>query len=234
MKTKILRNLFVILAVGWAAVLLPLDAGAGPTSKAVQLAGRIGRGRGGVERADSEHNFRAPRNVVGATTAAAREAALASYPHFRLVDLGTLGGPNAYTVFPAVMLNNRGENIAQASTDILDPYPFTFADDLIWHGIYKAPNGMVSDLGALTSVAQSLPVWISGNGFIVGTSENGLLDDTADFPQLRPVRWDLAHNLVDLGTFGGNTGWLPQSITKDRSPATPRTRFQKTQTWHRS
>jgi probable HAF family extracellular repeat protein len=129
------------------------------------------------------------------------------YPRYRLVDLGTLGGDNAFTVLPAVTLNNRGENIAQASTDILDPYPFTIQDEFIWHGILRQPGGVVSDLGALAGVAQSLPVWISGNGFIAGMSENGLLDDTVDFPQLRPVFWDRARNPHDLGTFGGNTGF---------------------------
>ena len=112
MKPKILRNPFLTLAVGWAAVLLPLDAGAGPTSKAAQFASRIGRNRGSVERTDSQHNTPAVRNIVDAATAVATEAALASYPHFRLIDLRTLGGPNAFTVPSAVTLNNRGENIA--------------------------------------------------------------------------------------------------------------------------
>ena len=129
------------------------------------------------------------------------------YPRFRLIDLGTLGGANAFTVLPAVTLNNRGENIAQASTDVLDPNPFTFQDEFIWHGILSNANGVVRDLGALPGVNQSQPVWISDNGLIVGTSENGLLDETADFPQLRPVLWDSARNIHNLGTFGGNTGW---------------------------
>lgn len=130
-----------------------------------------------------------------------------SYPRFRLIDLGTLGGQNAFTVLPAVTLNNRGENIAQASTNVLDPHPFTFADEFIWHGILSNANGVVRDLGALPGVNQSLPVWISDNGLIVGASENGLVDETADFPQLRPVLWDSARHIHDLGTFGGNTGW---------------------------
>ena len=179
---------------------------AGATIRA-HLAARSPRAPGSVERLDAAAGPSSAKQTVDAQTLVATQAALATYPRYRLVDLGTLGGANAVTILPAVPLNNRGENIAQASTEILDPYPFTFTDDFIWHGIYRGPNGALSDLGALTSVAQSLPVWISGNGFIAGTSENGLLDDTADFPQLRPVFWDRAHNLHDLGTFGGNTGW---------------------------
>ena len=52
-----------------------------------------------------------------------------------------------------------------------------------------------------------ISVWISNNGFIVGMSENALLDPLTDFPQLRPVLWDRDRNIRDLGTFGGNTGW---------------------------
>ena len=129
------------------------------------------------------------------------------YPRYRLVDLGTLGGPNSGHVEAAVTLNNRGDVIAIASTATLDPYPFTIQDEFIWHGILSNRNGIVRDLGALPGVNQSLPVWISDRGWIVGMSENGLLDPLTDFPQLRPVLWDTARNIHDLGTFGGNTGW---------------------------
>jgi probable HAF family extracellular repeat protein len=129
------------------------------------------------------------------------------YPRYRLIDLPTLGGPNSGQVGPAVTLNNRGEAIAIASTDTLDPNPFTLQDEFIWHGILSDANGLVRDLGALPGTNQSLPVWISGSGLIVGASENGLIDETVDFPQLRPVFWDRSRNIHDLGTFGGNTGW---------------------------
>ncbi len=190
--------------------LLALESNANPA----RFAPRSRQTRGGVERAD----YMVPRSAAARSSVqrkvdgralAAKEATPASYPSYRLIDLGTLGGPNAFTVVPAVTLNNRGENIAQASTGQADPFPDSgFTDDgTIWHAVLTYGNGVVRDLGALTEVAQSLPVWISESGLIVGASENGLLDDTADFPQLRPVLWDRAHNLHDLGTFGGNTGW---------------------------
>jgi len=181
---------------------------AGATIQA-QLATRSARAHGSVERLDSGAARSSANRTFDPQTSAASQAALATYPHFRLIDLGTLGGPNAFTVLPAVTLNNRGENIAQGSTGIPDPFPdseFT-PDGTIWHGMLRGPNGVVSDLGALTSAAQCIPVWLGGNGFIVGVSENGLFDDTADFPQLRPVFWDRTRSLHDLGTFGGNTGF---------------------------
>jgi len=132
-----------------------------------------------------------------------------NYPRYRLIDLGALGGDNAFTVLPGVTLNNRGENIAQGSNGVPDPFPDTeFTDDgTVWHGMLTTASGPVRDLGALPGINQSIPVWISGTGLIVGISENGLLDETADFPQLRPVWWDGARNIHDLGTFGGNTGF---------------------------
>ena len=133
----------------------------------------------------------------------------AGYPRYRLIDLGPLGGDNAFTVLPGVTLNNRGQNIAQGSTGVPDPFPDAeFTDDAtIWHGMLATANGIVRDLGALPGTNQSLSVWISDTGLIVGISENGLIDNTVDFPQLRPVLWDSARNLHDLGTFGGNTGF---------------------------
>jgi probable HAF family extracellular repeat protein len=173
---------------------------------------RFTRKHGSVERADHvapKSRDAASRPQRDARQTEATAAALKSYQRYRLIDLGTLGGQNAFTVLPAVTLNNRGDNIAQASTGQADPFPDSgFTDDgTIWHGILSNANGVVRDLGALTGVAQSIPVWISDNGLIVGTSENGLLDETADFPQLRPVLWDSARHLHDLGTFGGNTGF---------------------------
>jgi probable HAF family extracellular repeat protein len=206
MKTKILRNLFLTLAVGWAAVLLPVNAGAGPTSKAALLASRIGRTRGGVERADSLHNTRAARNFVDATNGAAAKAASQSYPHFRLIDLGTLGGDNAFTVVASKMLNNRGQNAAQASTGVPDPFDpeFWLQDGTIWHAILSTGNGIVYDLGGIDG-NQSVPVWLAENGLIAGLGENGLFDDVGGFPQVRALLWDKHHILYDLGTLGGNT-----------------------------
>jgi probable HAF family extracellular repeat protein len=128
------------------------------------------------------------------------------YPRYRLINLGTLGGPNSSHEAAVVSLNNRGDAFAVASTDTLDPYPFTLQDEFIWHGILSNTNGIVTDLGALPGINQSIPLWITENGLIAGLSGNGLIDDLTGFPQMRPVLWDHAGNIHDLGTFGGNTG----------------------------
>jgi probable HAF family extracellular repeat protein len=136
--------------------------------------------------------------------------AVPDYPRYRLIDLGTLGGPNASTTFPAVALNNRGQVIAFASTATLDSNPFTIQDEFIWHGILSDGTGVVRDLGALPGTNQSLASGISANGLITGFSENGLLDPLTGFPQLRAVLWDSSLRITDLGTLGGNVSVADQ------------------------
>jgi probable HAF family extracellular repeat protein len=158
----------------------------------------------------------APLLALGATgvvNAATDDRSVApDYPHYRLIDLGTLGGPNAVTsCFPCVMLNNRGEVIATASTTTLDPYPFTFQDEFIWHGMLSNATGVVRDLGALPGTNQSLATGISANGLIAGISENGLLDPLTGFPEARAVLWDQSFRITELGTLGGNVSVADQA-----------------------
>ena len=147
---------------------------------------------------------------------ARRVPAPPGYPRYRLVDLGTLGGANSSQVFPAVSMNNRGEVIAFSSTGIPDPLDPSLQDGFIWHGILSNASGVVHDLGALPGVNQSLAGGISRNGLIAGISTNGLLDPLTDFPELRAVMWDSAHNIHDLGTLGGNSSQATQVNSRGR------------------
>ncbi len=133
----------------------------------------------------------------------------AGYPRYRLIELGTLGGANGMPVFPGVTLNDRGEVIAQASTNTLDPDP-GLQDDFIWHGILSGASGAVHDLGALPGINQSFPSGISANGLIAGFSTNGQIDALTGFPELRAVSWDAKQSIIDLGTLGGNTSIASQ------------------------
>src|SRR4029077_20314442 len=42
----------------------------------------------------------------------------AQHPRYRLIDLGTLGGPSSSQTFPAQSVNNRGQVIAFSGTAI--------------------------------------------------------------------------------------------------------------------
>jgi len=130
----------------------------------------------------------------------------AQLPRYKLIDLGTLGGPNSYQDAPGQTVNNRGEAITFADTPIPDPFaPNCFqVDCLISHAI-KWHKGVRTDLGALPGINDSVPTWITPNGLIAGLSENGEIDPLTAFPELRAVLWNKDGTIVDLGTLGGNS-----------------------------
>jgi probable extracellular repeat, HAF family len=142
----------------------------------------------------------------GVVSAGPQQAPAApDYPRYRLIDLGTLGGPNAGPWGVSVQLNNRSQVIAQSETTIPDPYPICVGGDdcLIYHGVVRETNGNITDLGALPGVNHSVPVWISETGLIAGLSQYGVIDPLSGFPIWRAVLWNQDRHIVDLGTLGG-------------------------------
>src|SRR5262249_6666538 len=137
---------------------------------------------------------------------------LGQQPRYKLVDLGTLGGPQSY-LDPGSgndfgdftrLLNNKGTAVGFADTALPDPFQnVCFSDCDVDHAFRTGSAGKLHDLGALPGGGSSLPTWISDNGFIVGISENGEVDPLYPIlPQLRAVLWHGGKTL-DLGTLGG-------------------------------
>jgi probable HAF family extracellular repeat protein len=126
---------------------------------------------------------------------------------YKLIDLGTFGGPQSSVVVPEIsyaqVLNNLGAVAGLADTPTPDPFPdFCFADCYVAH-TFKARSGNTRDLGALPGGGSSQGNWISANGLIAGISENGEIDPlNPGFPQLRAVLWSEG-KITDLGTLGG-------------------------------
>jgi len=137
--------------------------------------------------------------------AAQEDAAQAKKPkhhHYKLVDLGTFGGPASYfsNGFDGI-LNNRG-TAGWADTSKPEPYPpFCFNGDCFVSHAFESQNGVVTDLGVLPGGASSNAVWITANGLIVGSSQNGQIDPLfSGFPEAHAVIWrDGA--ITDLGTL---------------------------------
>jgi probable HAF family extracellular repeat protein len=141
------------------------------------------------------------------------------HQHYRLIDIGTFGGPlsyfnslslsdrfgfsgAAYTF--AQVLNPRGILVGGADTPMPDPFPNScFTPFCFASRAFQWQNGIQTDLGALPAGANSLALWINSNGLIVGVSQNGSIDPLSGFPELRAVYWKNGQ-IADLGTLGGN------------------------------
>jgi probable HAF family extracellular repeat protein len=136
--------------------------------------------------------------------------------HYKLVEPATLGGPGSringflYSTFSSVqVLNNAGTLTGWADTSMQDPYQFSgnqygnfcFEGDCYVTHAFRLQNGVITDLGALPGGLNSATSWISANGLIAGTSQNGETDPlNPGFPENRAVLWR-GGKIIDLGTL---------------------------------
>lgn len=133
----------------------------------------------------------------------------AKHHHYKLIDLGTLGGPDSIVFGLTGPLNNRGMVSSCATTSVQDPnYPninpyFSTAPgaSYIQH-TFLWQDGVLLDLGTLPGGTSSCEQWISDTGLIVGGSTNGLMDSQAGVPEVHATLW-LGRKPFDLGTLGG-------------------------------
>jgi probable HAF family extracellular repeat protein len=137
--------------------------------------------------------------------------------HYKLIDLGTLGGPVSYFNGGGRDLNNRGVAPISAETAIADPFspslcflPECFvAYGVQWH------DGIRTNLGVLPEESNtnpqdpcfdcswtSFPTWITDNNLIAGLSENNTMDSAAGVPTVLGVLWQKG-KITNLGTLGG-------------------------------
>lgn len=136
--------------------------------------------------------------------------------HYRLIDMGTFGGPASYVNIPdgyARVLNDRGVVAGSADTSTPDPYPsFCFNEDCFVSHAFESHSQVLRDLGVLPGGASSGANWISTNGLITGESQNGTTDPLIPgFPELHAVLWNHG-NMADLGTLEGGNESIANSV----------------------
>jgi probable HAF family extracellular repeat protein len=129
--------------------------------------------------------------------------------HYKLVDLGTFGGPGGGIVNPSSpALNNRGMLVGASDTAAPDPFApnMCFSDCFVIRG-FRWSNGRETELPALPSARNlsSIPSAINNFGVAVGQAQNGKIDSSTGFPETRAVLWP-SRGIVDLGTLGGTQG----------------------------
>ena len=140
--------------------------------------------------------------AFSAVSSAQNSPAESKHQHhdYKLIDLGTFGGPNSfYFSAPVVQsVNNRG--IVVGGADTVLPDPTCFQDCNVLHA-FAWKMGVLSDLGTLPGGPSSTALWINEQGIIMGFSDNGVIDPVSG-PQQIAVIWK-DHEIMSLGTFGG-------------------------------
>jgi probable HAF family extracellular repeat protein len=130
--------------------------------------------------------------------------------HYKLIDFGTFGGPESYlngfeySTFSSVQdLDDAGTLTGWADTSKPDPYGPNFCFNPGCHvsHAFQWENGVKTDLGALPSGLNSATSWVSANGLIAGTSQNGENDPLdPGFPEDQAVLWRNG-KIINLGTL---------------------------------
>jgi len=136
------------------------------------------------------------------------------HSRYKVIDLGTFGGPNSFVQEELQVINSRGTAVGLAETTTPDPYaPNCFDSECLVAHAFEWQKGKLTDLGALPGVNNSGANWISESGLIAGGSENGTIDPLLGGPEHHAVLWEKGQ-IIDLGTLGGgyeSTAWTVNS-----------------------
>ena len=157
-----------------------------------------------------------PRRLWFAITSLVAALALpiqlsAQHTRYKVVDIGTAGGPNSLSGAEGIQsLDSKGGVSICSETAVPNPnFPNSSPllsplspDPSVVH-TSQWQKGRLADLGALPRVNSSCPDWTSGNGLIVGPSENGSIDPLTGWPAIEAVLWRDGQ-MINLGTLGGN------------------------------
>jgi probable HAF family extracellular repeat protein len=166
---------------------------------------------------------------------AAQSTPANQHHHYKLIDLGTFGGPKGYYdqggdngAFSNATGNDQGAFTGWADTLTPDPYSpnFCFTDCYVTHA-FQWQNGVRTDLGGLSRGLSSATAWMSPNGLIAGTAQNGEMDPLIPGqPEERAVMWRNG-KITNLGVLkeggyesgsaavnsaGQVTGWATNTI----------------------
>src|ERR1700676_4783600 len=144
--------------------------------------------------------------VLATSTSLAAQEEHPKHHHYKLIDLGTLGGPQSaeatenqtFTAPATRMINTRGMVTGAAQLNVPDPYsPYCLISGCMLVHSFLWRDGEITDLGALPGVNDTFPNWVNDRGEVVGASFNGV-DPASGPPLLEPILWTHG-SVIDLG-----------------------------------
>jgi probable HAF family extracellular repeat protein len=149
--------------------------------------------------------------VVALTIPSVRAAqASVKHPHYRLIDLGTFGGPASYdgpTGNGAPIMSRSGSFVGSSQTSIplsSDSNGFVCVNGPDVYHAFQWRDGVINELPSLQSGDNCAnPMGINNRGEIAGQSEINRVNPLTGAKEIRAVRWKDG-KVENLGTFGGN------------------------------
>jgi probable HAF family extracellular repeat protein len=145
--------------------------------------------------------------LIGGFVSVVPAEAGSKHHHYKLVDLGTLGGPHSYGSVNGdgfALLNESGLVASYADTSLPDPnaaFGCAVADCFQVHAA-RWKDGVVTDLGALPVNNNSAAGSINARGWAAGLSQSAVTDPILGVPATHAVLWK-QDQIIDLGTLPG-------------------------------
>ncbi|HWX94518.1 MAG TPA: hypothetical protein VNY29_17960 [Terriglobales bacterium] len=128
--------------------------------------------------------------------------------HYKVVDLGTFGGPSSSVNCCQHQITARGTVVGSADTSAANPNPGCFngplgVPDCNVNQAFQWRDDTLTDLGPLPGGYNSYSQAINARGTVVGSAENGITDPVVGTAEFEAVVWRNGQ-ITNLGTLGGN------------------------------
>jgi probable HAF family extracellular repeat protein len=131
--------------------------------------------------------------------------------HYKLIDLGTLGGPHSHGSVNGdgfQLLNNSGVVASYADLAVPDPNAafgcYVSVSDCSQAHAVQWKEGVITDLGALPVNNNSAAGSINSRGWSTGQSQSSTIDPVLGIPEFHAVLWKHGQ-IIDLGTLDSGT-----------------------------